>query len=155
MDRVAGELSLEEHTMPTIHVSVVTSLGPQEVIRRLSDFGPNRAESWPNVHPDRVKVHQQGPDWADVTEGNRFAWERERYEWDTEAGTVSSVTTDSNVWQAGPAWSYRLIPQPDGTRVDVTARRRGKGLRGKIVGALLSIIGKRMIRSSTASALKP
>jgi hypothetical protein len=117
--------------MPTIHVSFVTSLGPQEAIRRLSDFGPNRAETWPNVDRDRVKVHQQGPDWADVTEGNRFAWERERYEWDTEAGTVSSVTTDSNVWQAGPAWSYQLIPQPDGTRVEVTAHRQGKGVRGK------------------------
>jgi hypothetical protein len=141
--------------MPTIHVSFVTSLGPQEAIRRLSDFGPNRAETWPNVDRDRVKVHQQGPDWADVTEGNRFAWERERYEWDTEAGTVSSVTTDSNVWQAGPAWSYQLIPQPDGTRVEVTAHRQGKGVKGKIIGALLSIIGKRMIRSSTASALRP
>jgi len=148
-------MSLEERTMPTIHVSFVTSLSPQEAIRRLSDFGPNRAETWPNVDPDRVKVHQQGPDWADVTEGNRIAWERERYEWDTEAGTVSSITTDSNVWQAGPAWSYQLIAQPDGTRVEVTAHRQGKGVKGKIIGALLSIIGKRMIKSSTASALRP
>jgi hypothetical protein len=155
MDRVAGYLSLEERTMPTIHVSVVTSLSPQEAIRRLSDFGPNRAETWPNVDRDRVKVHQEGPNWADVTEGNRFAWERERYEWDTEAGTVFSVTTDSNVWQAGPAWSYRLIPQQDGTRVEVTAHRQGKGAKGMIIGALLSIIGKRMISSSTASALRP
>jgi hypothetical protein len=37
----------------------------------------------------------------------------------------------------------------------VTARREGKGVRGKIVGALLSIVGKRMIRSSTAAALRP
>jgi hypothetical protein len=141
--------------MPTIQVSVVTSLSPQEAIRRLTDFGPNRAETWPNVEAGGVKVHDRGPDWADVTEGNRFAWERERYQWDTESGTVSSVTTDSNVWQSGPAWSYRLIPQPSGTRVDVTAHREGKGLKGKLVGALLSIIGKKMISSSTASALRP
>ena len=141
--------------MPTVHVSVVTSLGPREAIRRLSDFGPKRAEIWPNIAADNVKVHEQGPDWADVTEGNRFAWERERYKWNTEAGTVSSVTTDSNVWQAGPAWSYLIMPQPDGSRVEVTARREGKGVRGKIVGALLSIVGKRMIRSSTAAALRP
>ena len=95
-------------------------------LRLRASAGPNRAETWPNVDRDRVKVHQQGPDWADVTEGNRFAWERERYEWDTEAGTVSSATTDSNVWQAGPAWSYQLIPQPDGTRVEVTAHRQGQ-----------------------------
>lgn len=141
--------------MPTIQVSVVTSLSPQEAIRRLTDFGPNRAETWPNVEAGGVKVHDRGPDWADVTEGNRFAWERERYQWDTESGTVSSVTTDSNVWQSGPAWSYRLIPQPGGTRVEVTAHREGKGLKGKLVGALLSIIGKKMISSSTASALRP
>lgn len=141
--------------MPTIYVSVVTDLSPQEAIRRLSDFGPSRAEVWPNVDSAGVKVHDQGPDWADVTEGNRFAWERERYEWDTETGTISSVTIDSNVWQSGPAWSYRLTAQPGGTRVDVAARRAGKGVKGKLVGAVLSIIGKRMIRSSTASALRP
>jgi hypothetical protein len=140
--------------MPTIQVSVFTSLSPQEVVRRLTDFGPSRAEAWTNVDPDHVKVHDQGPNWADVTEGNRLAWERERYEWDTEGGTVSSVTTDSNLWQSGPAWSYRLFPQPDGTRVEVTARREGKGFKGRVVGLLLSIIGKRMIKSSTASVLK-
>ena len=113
--------------MPTIHVSVVTSLSRQEAIRRLSDFGPNRAETWPNVDADGVKVHDQGPNWADVTEGNRFAWERERYGWDTEAGTVSSVTTDSNVWQSGPAWSYRLIPRTGGNpcRSDGSPGRQG------------------------------
>ena len=140
--------------MPTIQVSVLTPLSPQEVVRRLTDFGPSRAGAWANINLDRVKVHDQGPNWADVTEGNRFAWERERYEWDTERGTVSSVTTDSNLWQSGPAWSYWLTPERDGTRVKVTARREGKAFKGKVVGLLLSIIGKRMIKSSTASALR-
>lgn len=141
--------------MPTIQVSVVTSLSPHEVVGRLTDFGPSRAKAWANVDQNTVKVHDQGPNWADVTEGNRLAWERERYEWDTETGTVSSVTTDSNLWQPGPAWSYRATSQPDGTRVEVTARREGKGVKGKAVSVLLSIIGKRMIKSSTASVLQP
>jgi hypothetical protein len=31
--------------MPTLHVSVVTPLDPAEVIRRLTDFGPERADA--------------------------------------------------------------------------------------------------------------
>ena len=129
--------------MPTIRVSVTTSLSVPDAVRRLTDFGPSRADAWANVNSESVRVHDQGPNWADVTEGNRLAWERERYDWDAEAGTVSSVTTDSNLWQSGPAWDYR-----------VTAQRDGKGVKGKLVAVLLSIIGTRMIKSSTARALR-
>lgn len=141
--------------MPTIRVSVTTSLSVPDAVRRLIDFGPSRADAWANVNSESVRVHDQGPNWADVTEGNRLAWERERYDWDAEAGTVSSVTTDSNLWQSGPAWDYRVTAQPGGgSIVEVTAQRDGKGVKGKLVAVLLSIIGTRMIKSSTARALR-
>jgi hypothetical protein len=141
--------------MPTLHVSVVTPLEPAQVIRRLTDFGPARADAFPNVSASGVAVHEQGPGWAEVSEGNWFAWERERYTWDADAGTVSASTLDSNVWAAGSGWDYRISAQPAGSLVEVTARRIGKGIKGKLVAALLAIAGKSMIKSSTAAALKP
>jgi hypothetical protein len=141
--------------MPTLHVSVVTALDPAEVVRRLTDFGPGRAEAWANVDAGRVTVHEQGPGWADVTEGNKIGWERERYTWDVDAGTVSATTNDSNLWAAGSGWDYKITPQPSGTLVEVTARRNTKGIKGKLVGAVLAIFGKSMIKSSTAKALQP
>ena len=141
--------------MPTVRVSVVTPLDPAEVVRRLTDFGPGRADAWANVDAGSVTVHNQGPGWADVTEGNKFGWERERYTWDVDAGTVSATTSDSNLWGPGSGWDYKITPQPGGTLVEVTARRIGKGIKGKLVGALLAIFGKSLIKSSTAAALKP
>ena len=65
--------------MPTIKVSVTTSLSPEQVLARLTDFGPARADAWSTVDAAGLTVHDQGPDWAEVTEGNRLGWERERY----------------------------------------------------------------------------
>ena len=141
--------------MPTVRVSVVTALDRAEVVRRLTDFGPGRADAWANVDAGGVTVHGQGPGWADVTEGNKFGWERERYTWDVDAGTVSATTSDSNLWGPGSGWNYKITQQPGGTLVEVTARRIGKGIKGKLVGAVLAIFGKSMIKSSTAAVLKP
>lgn len=141
--------------MPTVRVSVVTPLDPTEVVRRLTDFDPGRAEAWANVDAGGLTVHEQGPGWADVTEGNWVGWERERYTWDAAAGTVSATTSDSNLWASGSGWDYKITPLPGGAQVEVTARRIGKGIRGKLVGAVLAIFGTSIIRSNTAAALKP
>ena len=141
--------------MPTLHVTVVTPLEPAQAIRRLTDFGPARADAFPNVNASGVTVHDQGPGWAEVTEGNWFAWERERYTWDADAGTVSATTLDSNIWALGSGWNYKITAQPPGSLVEVTARRIGKGIKGRLVAAALAVAGKAMIKSSTAAALKP
>ena len=76
--------------------------------------GPAR---WPNIDEAHFKVHEQGPDWAEVTEGNSMGWERERYSWDAAAGTVAIDTLDSNLWGQGSGWRYQLRPAGDGTDV--------------------------------------
>ncbi len=139
--------------MPTIKVSVTTTLSPEEVLARLTDFGPARADAWSTVDAAGLTVHDQGPDWAEVTEGNKLGWERERYTWNAEAGTVTAVTLESNLWKAGNGWDYIITPDGTGSRVDVTARRDGFGVKGKLVGALLAIVGRSMIKSNTAKAL--
>jgi hypothetical protein len=60
---------------------------------------------------------------------------------------------NSNIWASGSGWNYTILPDGAGSRVEVTAVRKGYGIRGKLVGALLSLIGKRLIISSTTAAL--
>jgi hypothetical protein len=139
--------------LPVLHVSVISPLPPQEALQRLTDFGPDRAKNWANVDDNNLIVHGQGDGWAEVTEGNKLGWERERYTWDTPAGTVSAVTLNSNIWAAGSGWNYTIMPYGPGSRVEVTAVRKGYGIKGRLVGALLSLFGKRLISSSTRTAL--
>lgn len=139
--------------MPVINTSVTTDLAPADVLRILTDFGPGRADAFPNVDQSTLIVHEVGDTWADVTEGNKLGWERERYEWDAQAGTITAVTTDSNLWAAGSRWDYRLTPSGTGTTVEVRLERHAKGLLGHLVGALIPLLGERTVRSGISRAL--
>jgi hypothetical protein len=139
--------------VPVLHVSVTSPLPPQEALQRLTDFSPSRAAAWAGVDDDNLIVHDKGDGWAEVTEGNKLAWERERYSWDAAAGTVSAVTLNSNIWAPGSGGNYTIMPEGTGSRVEVTAVRKGHGVKGKLVGGLLSLFGNRFISSSTAAAL--
>jgi hypothetical protein len=143
--------------MPTLHFEVESKLPPDAVLAALTDFSPNRAEVWPNIDSDHFKLHDQGPGWAEVTEGSSVAggvWERERYSWDAGAGTVEVETLDSNTWGPGSRWDYRLTADPSGgTRIEVTLVRHGKGLKGGLIGAALTITGAGLLRSQMEQAL--
>jgi hypothetical protein len=139
--------------LPVLHVSVTSPLPPREALQRLTDFGPARVKNWPGADDKNLIVHGQGDSWAEVTEGNKIAWERKRYSWDAAPGTVSAVTLSSNIWAPGSGWNYTITPDGGGSRVEVTAVRKGQGIKGKLVSALLLLIGKRLITSSTAAAL--
>ena len=123
------------------------------MLRILTDFGPARAKAFPQVDDSNLTLHDHGDTWADVTEGNKIGWERERYEWDAEAGTISAVTTDSNLWGPGSRWDYKLTPQGTAPWSKIRLERHAKGLLGHLVGALVPIGGKRMINSSFTKAL--
>ena len=139
--------------MPVLHVSVTSPLTPDQALQRLTDFGPMRAQNWAGIDNNKLTVHDHGEGWAEVTEGNRIGWERERYTWDAAAGTVSAVTLNSNIWTPGSGWNYTILPDGTGSRVEVTAVRKGYGFKGKLVGSLLSVFGSRLITSSTTAAL--
>jgi hypothetical protein len=139
--------------LPVLHVSVTSPLPPREALQRLTDFSPMRAKNWPGVNDNTLIVHGKGDSWAEVTEGTKIAWERARYTWDASAGTVSAVTLNSNIWAPGSGWNYTIMPEGTGSRIEVTAVRKGYGIKGKLVGAALSVIGKRLITSSTTAAL--
>jgi len=143
--------------MTIVNFKLQSKLAPRAVMAALTDFGPSRAEVWPNVDSAHFQVHDQGPGWADVTEGSSVAggvWERERYSWDAAGGTVAVETLDSNTWGAGSRWDYRLTPASDGgTTIEVTVTRNGKSWKGRTIGAALSIAGARMLRAQMKQAL--
>jgi hypothetical protein len=140
--------------MSSTTFTVHTSLSPEEVMTLFTDFGPERASRWPNVDEAHFEVHEVGPDWAEVTEGNSMGWERERYAWDTAAGTVTIDTLDSNLWGPGSGWRYRLTPAEGGTDVQVSLTREGKGVRGKLIGALIPVAGARTLGKQFGSVFR-
>ena len=140
--------------MPTTRFTVHTSLSPSEVLDLFTDFGPERSRRWPNVDDAHFTVHELGPDWAEVTEGNSMGWERERYSWDADAGTVAIETLDSNLWGRGSGWRYELIPAAGGTDVHVTLTRVASSLRGRLIGALIPLVGARTLGKQFQSVLR-
>jgi hypothetical protein len=139
--------------LPVLHVSVTSPLSPQEALQRLTDFSTAGAEAWAGVDDDNLIVHGKGEGWAEITAGNKFAWERKRYSWDASAGTVSAATLSSNIWAPGSGWNYTIMTDGAGSRVEVTAVQKGHGIRGKLAGAVLSLVGKRLITSRTGAVL--
>jgi hypothetical protein len=140
--------------MPRSRFTVHTSLSPSEVMRVLTDFGPERASRWANVDEAHFRLHERGPDWAEVTEGNGLAWERERYSWDATAGTVTIDTLDSNLWGPGSGWRYELVPAAGGTDLHVSLTRVPGSFTGKFVAALIPILGARTLGKQFRSVLR-
>src|SRR5438045_1033779 len=64
--------------MPRIEFDLTTGVSPDRFMAALTDFSPARADIWPNIDAQHLKVHELGADWADVTEGSSVAggvWE--------------------------------------------------------------------------------
>jgi hypothetical protein len=140
--------------MPATRFTAHTSLSPSQTLALITDFGPDRVDRWPNLDEAHFEVHDQGPGWAEVTEGNSMGWERERYSWDASTGTVVVETLDSNLWAAGSGWRYELAPAGGGTDVTVTLTRVPGSFRGRLVGALIPIAGSRALGRQFRSVLR-
>ena len=142
--------------MPRIEFDVTTGVPPERFVAALTDFSPARADLWPNIDTQHLKVHDTGPDWADVTEGSSLAggvWERNRYDWST-AGTVRVETIESNTWRPGSFWLYRVEPAGTGSHIRVSVDRRPATLRGRLVAVLLVLAGRPALRRATEQVLR-
>lgn len=131
--------------MAQTQFTVHTSLPSAEVLRVITDFGPDRSQWWPNVDEAHFQVHDQGPDWAEVTEGTSMGWERERYSWDAAAGSITIETLDSNLWAVGSGWRYRLTPVANGTDLHVTLTRVPRSLTGRLLSWVIPLAGARTL----------
>jgi polyketide cyclase/dehydrase/lipid transport protein len=140
--------------MATIHLTETTTATPEQVVSALTDFGPERSKIFGRSAAEYLKVHDQGPGHADVTEGSAGVWERLTYDW-TDPSRITMTTTDSNTWGGASGHTYTLTRQPDGTtKVDVEVVREGKNLKGKLIGTLLRVMGPRLLGQGLAQTIK-
>ncbi len=140
--------------MPTIHFTETTNATPEQFVAALTDFGPGRSQLFGNSTDEYLEVHARGPDDADVTEGAHGIWERLHYDW-SDPNRVVMTTTDSNVWGGRSGHVYTFDRHPDGTTdMDVVVVREGKNLRGRVLGAVVGTMGKRVLKQAMDKTVK-
>ncbi|HEY3465288.1 MAG TPA: hypothetical protein VGL47_09165 [Amycolatopsis sp.] len=140
--------------MSTIHLNLRTTATPEQFLAGLTDFGPGRAELFGRSADEYLRVHDRSPGHADVTEGSGGVWERLDYDWSDPARIVMK-TTDSNVWGGASGHTYTLTRLPDGTtEVDAVVVREGKNFKGRLLGGLLGLVGKRVLGGELAKTAK-
>jgi hypothetical protein len=140
--------------MPTVRLNANTTATPEQFVAGLTDFGPGRAELFGNSSDDYLKVHDQSPGHADVTEGSGGVWERLHYDWSNPAHVVLT-TTDSNAWGHRSGHTYDLTRRVDGsTDIAYTAVREGKNVRGWLLGGLLGTVGRGTLAKAFRNSVK-
>ena len=140
--------------MTTVHLRAHARVTPEQFVAALTDFGPGRSQTFGNSADADLKVHSVSQDHADVTEGSHGIWERMTYDW-SNPSHVTLTTTDSNMWGGHSSHTYDLAPTSDGgTDVDYTIVREGKNLRGRLVGAVLSVGGKGIVTRAFQDSVK-
>jgi hypothetical protein len=137
-----------------IHLYQTTTLTPEQYVAGLTDFGPGRSKLFGNSADEYLKVHHRGNSEADVTEGSGGIWERLHYDW-SDPNRAVLTTTDSNVWGGASGHTYTFTRQPDGTtRIEVVVVREGKNLKGRLLGFVLSTIGRGVLERAFENSVK-
>lgn len=140
--------------MSTITLSQPTTATPEQFVAGLTDFGPGRARLFPNSTDDYLKVHEQGETFADVTEGAGGIWERLHYDW-SDLSRVVLTTVDSNVWGGKSGHTYTFTKQADGTTVvHAEVVREGKNLKGRLLGVVLGLFGRKVLGGALAKTVQ-
>ena len=140
--------------MSTIHLRQTTTATPEQFVAGLTDFGPGRAELFPNSADDYLEVHSQGPGQADVTEGSAGIWERLRYDW-SDPERVVLTTTDSNLWGGASGHTYTFRRRPNGTTdIDLVVVREGKNLKGRVLGFMVGTVARGVLEKAFENSVK-
>jgi hypothetical protein len=140
--------------MSTIHLRQQTTASPAQFLAGLTDFGPERSKLFGRSADEYLRVHEQGTGHADVTEGSGGIWERLRYDWSDPARVVMT-TTDSNTWGGASGHTYTFTRLGDGsTQVDAVVVREGKNFKGRLLGGLLGLVGKRVLGGGLAKTAR-
>jgi hypothetical protein len=140
--------------MATIRLHETTTSTPEQFVAAVTDFGPGRSKIFGRSADGYLQVHDQGPGHTDGTEGSGGVWERLRYDW-SDPHRIVMTTTDSNLWGGASGHTYTLTPQPDGTTgLEAVIVRDGKNLKGRLLGAMLTVFGKRALGRELAKTVK-
>ena len=140
--------------MAKVAYSVATDLEPHTVWSALTEFGPRRAELWPDLSPSSFRVLDLGDGWARVREGTATLgiWSIERYEWTYPV--ITATVEEANAAQTGGTWRMEVVPrQGGGTILNIAMDRRAKGVVGHIVHALFQVTNGRFLAARTRRML--
>ena len=125
-------------------------------IAALTDFSERRPDLWPGLDAKWYQLHELGDTWADVTEGTDVlggVWARERYDW-SEPGVVRLTLQSAVDFRPGTVTTYRVTPRPDGgCHVAVDFWRTAASLRGRFVGVVVTLTGRRRFGGELREAL--
>lgn len=142
--------------MAKIHYEADGAVSADRFIAALTDFGPRRPDLWPGLDVKYYELHELGDTWADVTEGTDVlggVWARERYDW-SEPGVVRLTLQEAIDFVPGTVTIYRVTPRPDGgCHVTVDFQRTARSLRGRFVGFVVSLTGRRRFAGELRAAL--
>ena len=140
--------------MSTIKMHATTIATPEQYTAALTDFGPGRSKIFGNSADSYLKVHDQRPGHADVTEGSGGVWERLSYDW-TDPNHVVARTVDSNTWGGRSGHTYQFTRNADGTtEINYVVVREGKNAKGKFLGIVLGSVGKSRLVKAFHNSVK-
>jgi len=133
--------------------SVETELDPKIVWDGLTEFGPRRAQLWPDLSPS-FEVLDRGEGWARVREctDSLGIWSIERYEW--REPVITATVEEANAAQAGGTWRMEVRPRPDGGSIlMISMDRQAKGFVGHLVHGLFPVTNGRFLAARTRRML--
>ena len=140
--------------MAKVTYAIETRLTPQVVWEALTEFGPRRAELWPDLSPSSFKVLERGGSWARVREGTASLgiWSVERYDW--EYPVITATVEEASAAQPGGTWRMEVSPGSNGGSVlTVKMDRKAKGLAGHLIHGLFQVTNGRFLAARTRRML--
>jgi hypothetical protein len=140
--------------MAKLSYTVETGVEPERILAAATEFSERRLELWPGIDPNVYRLHASGEGWAEVTEGTAGPgiWARERYEW--TGNVVRATIQDSNAYRPGGTWELRVEPRPaGGSTLHVSVHRRSHGVKGRLIGAMVQLLGRRILPKGLANTL--
>ena len=139
--------------MAKVSYTVSTDRGPKVVWDALTEFGPRRAELWPDLSPS-FRVLERGDNFAVVRESTDSLgiWAIERYEW--KEPVITATVQQSNAAQPGGTWRMEVLPGPGGgSIVAISMNRRAKGLVGHFIHGVFQVTNGRFLAARTQRML--
>ena len=140
--------------MARVAYSVETDLDPRVVWDALTEFGPRRAELWPDLSPQSFKVLERGDGWARVREGTASLgiWSIERYVWSYPV--ITATVVEANASQTGGTWRMEVRPRASGGSILVIdLDRKAKGVVGHVIHGLFQVTNGAYLAARTRRML--
>lgn len=136
-------------------MDIQTRLSPERVVAALTDFSERRPSVWKYLDPAIFEVYEVGDTSAFVREGTGGplrVWAKERYDWSTP-GVVRWTVEESDSFLPGYGLRVDVAPGSDGgSKVHIVWERVGKNLKGKLIVAIIALLGGKPIGSSYKQA---